>query len=56
MTERCPCFWRAREYPKFLGVNLIEYDVEKDRSKAKGRLINPAASPAHAQMEKIGSG
>jgi len=38
LTEWCPYCRKAREYLKSLGVNLIEYDVEKDRSKEAERL------------------
>jgi glutaredoxin len=33
MTEWCPHSLRARAYLKSLGVRLIEYDVERDKSK-----------------------
>ena len=37
-TQWCPYCRKAREYLKSLGVNLIEYDVEKDKSKEAERL------------------
>jgi len=39
MTEWCPYCRKAREYLKSLGVNVIEYNVEKDKSKEAERLI-----------------
>jgi len=37
MTEWCSYCRKAREYLKSLGVNLDEYDVEKDKSKEAER-------------------
>jgi len=39
MTEWCPYCRKAREYLKSLGVNLIEYDIEKDKSKNQEKLL-----------------
>ena len=39
MTEWCPYCRKARAYLKSLGVNLIEYDVEKDKSKNQDKLL-----------------
>ena len=39
MTEWCPYCRKARAYLKSLGVNLIEYDVEKDKSKNQEKLL-----------------
>ncbi len=36
-TEWCFYCRRAREHLKSLGVNLVEYDVEKDKSKEAER-------------------
>ncbi len=36
-TEWCSYCRKAREYLKSLGVNLVEYDVEKDKSKEAER-------------------
>jgi glutaredoxin len=35
MTTWCPVCKKAREYLNSIGVNLIEYDVEKDEEKNK---------------------
>jgi glutaredoxin len=37
ITDWCPVCRRARAFFKSLGVNLIEYDVEKDPAKEKER-------------------
>ncbi len=34
MTDVCGYCKKAREYLNSLGVNLVEYNVEKDREKA----------------------
>ena len=39
VTEWCPYCRKAREYLKSLGVNLMEYDVEKDKSKNQEKLL-----------------
>ena len=38
MTAWCPYCAKAREYIRSLGVNLIEYNVETDRSREKEML------------------
>ncbi len=35
MTDWCPYCIKAREYIKSLGVQLIEYNIERDQSKAR---------------------
>ena len=39
MTEWDPNSLRTRAYLKSLGVNLMEYDVEKDKSKNQEKLL-----------------
>lgn len=34
-TEWCPYCKKAREYISSLGVTLVEYDIEQDKSKAE---------------------
>jgi glutaredoxin len=38
MTEWCPYCLRARAYLKSLGVRLVEYDVDRDKSKNQERV------------------
>jgi glutaredoxin len=38
MTEWCPYSLKARAYLKSLGVNLTEYDVERDKSKKEEKV------------------
>lgn len=35
MTDWCPYCVKAREYIKSLGVQLVEYNIERDRDKAQ---------------------
>jgi glutaredoxin len=44
MTSWCPYCAKAREYIRSLGVNLIEYNVETDRSKQKEMLQKSGGS------------
>jgi glutaredoxin len=38
MTEWCPHSLKARAYLKSLGVNLTEYDVERDESRNEEKM------------------
>jgi glutaredoxin len=44
MTSWCGYCRKAREYFHSLRVNLVEYDVEKDRSKEKEMLAKSGGS------------
>ena len=44
MTSWCPYCSKARNYLRSLDVNLIEYDIEKDRSKREEMLSKSGGS------------
>jgi glutaredoxin len=44
MTSWCPYCVKAREYIRSLDVNLMEYDVEKDKSKREEMLRKSGGS------------
>ena len=44
MTSWCPYCLKAREYIRSLNVNLMEYDVEKDKSKREEMLRKSGGS------------
>jgi mycoredoxin len=44
MTSWCPYCTKAREYIRSLGVNLVEYNVETDRSREKEMLQKSGGS------------
>jgi len=44
MTSWCPYCLKAREYIRSLNVNLMEYDVEKDKSKGEEMLRKSGGS------------
>ena len=44
MTSWCPYCLKAREYIRSLSVNLMEYDIEKDKSKREEMLQKSGGS------------
>lgn len=54
VTEWCPYCRKAREYLKSLGVNLMEYDVEKDKSKNQEKLLKSGGKKGVPVMDVEG--
>jgi len=44
MTSWCPYCVKAREYLRSLDVNLIEYNIERDKSKREEMLVKSGGS------------
>ena len=44
MTSWCPYCSKARSYLRSLGVNLIEHDIEKDKSSREEMLTKSGGS------------
>jgi glutaredoxin len=44
MTSWCPYCVKAREYLRSLDVNLIEYNIERDKSKRDEMLFKSGGS------------
>ncbi len=44
MTSWCPYCVKAREYLRSLDVNLIEYNIERDKSKRDEMLVKSGGS------------
>jgi len=44
MTSWCPVCGKARGYLNFLGINLTEYNIEKDKAKREEMLLKSGGS------------